>query len=526
MNTQKSGYYIYTVIKLVIFIIMFFIALEVMSSSFQLLSIEIIEQIIIATSNPFVSFFIGLLVTAIVQSSSTTTTMFVIASSTIGFENAVFMVMGANVGTTVTSSIVSLGHVTKRKEFRKAIAAASLHDFFNILTAIILVPLEYFFHILSDLAQTIASGLANNNAFDIFVFLNPIKGIITPISDTVLFVLFGNGILGVIFSMGLLFYSIRFIALLFKKVILEQQPSLLEKSLFGNPFKSLIAGIGITSVVQSSSLVSSLIVPIVATNKLSLKRAFPLIMGTNIGTTITALFAAFSKSEIALSIAFTHVLFNVIGVLIFFPIQNIRQFPIQMARSLGKATLKNRLVGFAYIFLTFFIIPFILIYSSKGLINVKEYNYIEPNQPVQSVNFEINNSGNYTEAKFFYKQLNVKPAWFGEFYQGNNLITYQKGHAIYINKQKFELRSKSACWKDTDAIGNYEMCVLDILPQYQSHQNLDFKNCYIFTKKYSDEKVIHKFYLAVSHKALIKHEVLDLSGELLASEELIKIVKN
>jgi sodium-dependent phosphate cotransporter len=89
-------------------------------------------------------------------------------------------------------------------------------------------------------------------------------------------------------------------------------------------------------------------------------------MGANIGTTITALLASVSKSEAAVSLAIAHVLFNVIGVLIFYPIPIIRAIPVWLARKLGSLTVKNRLLGFVYIILTFFLIPFLLIYFSNS----------------------------------------------------------------------------------------------------------------------------------------------------------------
>jgi Na+/phosphate symporter len=63
------------------------------------------------------------------------------------------MIMGANIGTTITSTIVSLGHIIDKKAFRKAFSVAILHDFFNILVTLILFPLEYYFGLLSSLAQ-------------------------------------------------------------------------------------------------------------------------------------------------------------------------------------------------------------------------------------------------------------------------------------------------------------------------------------------------------------------------------------
>ena len=116
-----------------------------MITSLQHLSKDVTETILLATSNPFTGLFIGLLITALIQSSSTTTSLVValVASGSISIESAVPLIMGANIGTTITSTIVSLGFINRKKEFRRAVAAGTYHDFFNILTALLLFPLQY-----------------------------------------------------------------------------------------------------------------------------------------------------------------------------------------------------------------------------------------------------------------------------------------------------------------------------------------------------------------------------------------------
>jgi sodium-dependent phosphate cotransporter len=110
---------------------------------------------------------------------------------------------------------------------------------------------------------------------------------------------------------------------------------------------------------------TSLVVPLVASKKVSLNKAFPFIIGTNIGTTITAVIASIYKPEAAIALALVHVLFNSFGALIFLPFTFIRNIPVWMANYMGKISLKYRVVVFAYILLTFFVIPFLLIYFTK-----------------------------------------------------------------------------------------------------------------------------------------------------------------
>jgi len=78
----------------------------------------------------------------------------IVASGSIEFSDAIPMIMGANIGTTLTSTLVSLSFITKRDEFRKAIGAGVVHDFFNILVVAILFPLEYYYGVLTNLSSS------------------------------------------------------------------------------------------------------------------------------------------------------------------------------------------------------------------------------------------------------------------------------------------------------------------------------------------------------------------------------------
>jgi sodium-dependent phosphate cotransporter len=151
-----------------------------------------------------------------------------------------------------------------------------------------------------------------------------------------------------------------------RKILIGKSEKNFQKYLFGNPFKSLLWGTGITAAVQSSSVTTSLIVPLVATDKVDLRKAFPFLMGANIGTTVTALLAAISQTEAALAVALCHLLFNLVGVTLLFPIKAIRNIPIWMSETLGYYSGKRRFVGVAYIVITFFLIPFSLIYSTSN----------------------------------------------------------------------------------------------------------------------------------------------------------------
>jgi sodium-dependent phosphate cotransporter len=152
----------YWSVLMMLFAIFFFLfSIDLVSASVTMLGRETAQSILLATSNPFIGLFIGLLATALIQSSSTVTamTVAVVASGYISLGNAIPIVMGANIGTTLTSTLVSLGFVTNRTQFRKAISAGAVHDFFNIIMVLLLFPLEYYYGFLSKMAVSLTDSL-------------------------------------------------------------------------------------------------------------------------------------------------------------------------------------------------------------------------------------------------------------------------------------------------------------------------------------------------------------------------------
>jgi sodium-dependent phosphate cotransporter len=353
------------VLLLILILFVFLVSLNLMSGGFKLLGKDTAEQIITLTSNPFIGLFVGLLATALVQSSSTTTSMIVaiVASGSLTLQNAVPMIMGANIGTSVTSTIVALGHVPRRAEFQKAISSATVHDFFNLMVVAILFPIEYYTQALSSAGAALAHVFYTEGANGTKMF--SILGVtVKPAAKALMSFLGSNAAIIIPVSIIILFASLRAFSVSLRKILIGKSEKNLQKYIFGSPFKSLLWGAGLTAAVQSSSVTTSLIVPLVATDKVDLRKAFPFLMGANIGTTVTALLAAVSQTEAALAVALCHLLFNLTGVLFLFPIRAIRNIPIWMSETLGYYAGKRRFVGVAYIVVTFFLIPFLLIYST------------------------------------------------------------------------------------------------------------------------------------------------------------------
>jgi sodium-dependent phosphate cotransporter len=362
-HQAKKTTVLQVVVSVLFIFYLFLLSLEMLGGAFRLIGQQFAQDILSATSNPFIGLFIGLLFTAIVQSSSLTTsiTVAMVAAGTLALENAIPIIMGANVGTTVTCSLVTLAHIAAKTEYRKAVAAATVHNIFNLFVAIILFPLEYFTGFLSYLSKQLTSIFFPANLWSpsnwslIGKFVKPLSEQITNFMQFDIFWL-------LLLAIALLFASLQAFTLLFRLVLIGDSLKALDKYIFGSQLKSLFSGLFLTAGIQSSSVTTSLLVPLVATNKVSMKNAFPFVMGANIGTTITALIAAVTKSDTAVSLALAHVLFNLIGVIIIYPVPFVRNIPIWLAQRVGALTMKWRIAGFIYLVLMFFVIPFLLIY--------------------------------------------------------------------------------------------------------------------------------------------------------------------
>ena len=132
------------------------------------------ERLFSAASNPLAALCIGILGTVLVQSSSASTSVIVglVASGALGVDDAIPMVMGANIGTTVTNTLVSLGHIRHSSEFRRAFAAATVHDFFNVLAVMVLLPLQLQFGLISNIAEWFSEHLVGASGSD---WKSPVK---------------------------------------------------------------------------------------------------------------------------------------------------------------------------------------------------------------------------------------------------------------------------------------------------------------------------------------------------------------
>ena len=341
-------------------IYLFLVSIKLMGGAFKLFGKELAETLISVTANPFVGLFIGILATSIVQSSSCTTSIVVglTASGALTIGGAVPIIMGANIGTSVTNTIVSLGHITKKREFRKAFEVATVHDFFNFIIVLLLFPLELIFHPLEKAAVALTSVFLGSNMG--VEFTSPLNYIIKPAVHLIEWLLWDNAIAMLVVSLVLLFMALTWFVKIMKPLAQTEFKHLLNKHIFNSPARAFGTGLIFTAIVQSSSVSTSLVVPLAGVGLLMLDKVFPYILGANIGTTFTALMASLvTGSPAAVAVALEHVMFNTFGSIIIWP---LRRFPLAMSRGLASLSFKSRAYPFAYIATAFFILPVIIIY--------------------------------------------------------------------------------------------------------------------------------------------------------------------
>ncbi|CAF2966708.1 unnamed protein product [Rotaria sp. Silwood2] len=327
-------------------------------------------------------------------------------------------------GTSVTNTLVALTQSGKREEFSRAFAGATVHDMFNWLTVLILLPIEIASNMLYHLTESITKSInlkrnPNSNPEFLTAITKPLTQRIIQLDNHVIeAIALGNASADISLlkrycsfkneSVNDTFIQVpdKYCSFLFVKVqwadwliglvlliislvclclclflLVKILQSLLKgavKNIIFNvvntdfpgifkhltPYLAILVGCILTILVQSSSIFTSTLTPLVGLGVITIERVYPFTIGSNIGTTITGIMAALtatSEKDLrnSLQIALCHTFFNIIGILIWFPIPFMR-FPIPMAKKLGEITAKYRWFAVLYIVCSFFLIPLIV----------------------------------------------------------------------------------------------------------------------------------------------------------------------
>jgi solute carrier family 34 (sodium-dependent phosphate cotransporter) len=322
-----------------------------------------------SVSHPISGLCAGIIATVLVQSSSVSTSTIVgmVGAGTLPLSLAVPMIMGANIGTTVTNTLASLASMRRPEEFRRAFAAATVHDFFNLMAVLVLLPIELLTGMLSELAEYISdhlqtgevrAGQPRRSAIRVAVRM-PVgwaQGLIDhgP-AMSVIFLALG---------LGLIFVALTFITRNMRRLVAQQVEQVMNRIIGrGGGAAGILVGIGVTVAVQSSSITTSILVPLVAGGLLTLRSCYPITLGANVGTTITALLAslAVARPE-GLTIALVHTCFNVIALTLIYPLAPIRNIPIRLAEAAAEQAVRRHTLVFAYVVGLFIVVPLLGIF--------------------------------------------------------------------------------------------------------------------------------------------------------------------
>lgn len=350
------------------------VAVTIIGSGFKLATGDHAEDLFEFASNPIMGLIIGMVATALIQSSSTVSSIIVgLVAGGLPITLAVPMIMGANIGTSITSTLVSLGHVADKKEFQRAFSAATIHDFFNVISVLVFLPLEIAFNLLERVSGWLMELFHIGGGFSMGG-VNPIKAVTKPVAEVIKNLLsflpdeWAGAIMAVV-GVGLIILSITFMGKTMKSLMVGRAKDILHSSIGKGPLSGIASGTIVTVLVQSSSTTTSLIVPLVGNNVLTHRDIYPFVMGANIGTCITALLAALAvtgeNAGFALQIALVHFIYNVLGVTVIYGVKFLREIPLNLSYGLSLKVAERKIWGLVYILGLFFVLPISVIFLTQ-----------------------------------------------------------------------------------------------------------------------------------------------------------------
>ena len=348
-------------------------AVSMIGSGFKAATGGQAQELFSFASNPYVGLVIGIVATALIQSSSTVTSLIVgMVAGGLPVGIAIPMIMGSNVGTTVTNTLVSLGHVRDKSEFRRAFSAATVHDFFNLIAVAIFLPLEIMFGLLEKVSAWLATLLVGADSYSMSD-MNFMKSLTKPfvnLVDSVTGLLPGAmaGAAMVLAGLVPIFVAITYTGKLLKVLMVGKAKEVLHSAIGRGPVAGIASGALVTTFVQSSSTTTSLMVPLAGSGTFSLRQIYPFMLGANIGTTVTALLAATAVggavASSALQIALVHLMFNVFAVVVIFGLPFLRDLPLKGAEWLADIAAEKKIFAAIWMLGVFIVLPLLLIAAS------------------------------------------------------------------------------------------------------------------------------------------------------------------
>ncbi|NIM58606.1 MAG: hypothetical protein GTO16_06640 [Candidatus Aminicenantes bacterium] len=359
MKFYKQHAALFEFLKLLIFLYLFVFSLELMGTSLKMFGKGLATNLIQTTTNPLVGLFIGILATSFIQSSSSTTSIVVglVGGGVLNVANAIPIIMGANIGTSVTNTLASLTQINRNIEFQRSFSVAVVHDFFNLLAVIVIFPLQYFTNFLGQIASFMGEEFQHIGGLK---FLSPVKAITKPVVGVIKNWIGDQPWILLVLSFVCLLLALSQMVKSLKALVVTRAEAWFDRYLFKTPLRAFLVGLMLTVMVQSSSITTSLAVPMAGAGLLTIVQIFPYTVGANIGTTVTAILAALVTGNLsAIIVAFSHLLFNISGMIIWWPLKFV---PVSLAQRFSKFATRKKLIPVFYILIVFFLIPILLIY--------------------------------------------------------------------------------------------------------------------------------------------------------------------
>ena len=321
--------------------------------------------------HPLVGFCLGILVTSLIQSSSATIAIIIsfVAAHDAPVALCIPIILGANIGTTVTNTLVGLGHSFDRDEFRRVVPAALVDDIFKLMNISLFMVLELAFGVLTSLSKAVVSLFPDISPAERSDPLLPdfvgqlTEPIIGPWSDL------GEGaspglhvaLVSGLVAFVLLLLGLRLMGDAMQRIFQSSTRAWIRRSL-GHPVRGALVGFVSCWLLQSSSVTTSLMIPLVAKKVATLRNAYHVAIGASVGTTADAgqLLSYVKYGVPGLAAGVVHIAVNLVGAVLFMSIPVLRALPVTVARSIGSWLGDKRyapLIFGALVLATFFGVP-------------------------------------------------------------------------------------------------------------------------------------------------------------------------
>jgi solute carrier family 34 (sodium-dependent phosphate cotransporter) len=283
---------------------------------------------------------------------------------------AIPIILGANVGTTVTTTLVALTFIGSRTEFRRALGASTIHDFYNWLALLIFFPLELIWHPLERISGALTNALYGTGWLPDPARFNFVRAATRPVEEAVLKATSHlSSTLGPLFTIvigaALILVAVRYLGKLLKLLMVGRARDILIKAVGRNAYLAMASGMGVTVLTQSSTITTSVLVPFAGAGILTPAQIYPVTVGANLGTTFTVVFAAFAvvgqDAKIGLQAAFVHLLYNLFAIIVIYVIPVLRPVPLFCAQTFARIAAERKWVIAVYLFTVFIALPALVI---------------------------------------------------------------------------------------------------------------------------------------------------------------------